>query len=576
MVVTNSSNCKDFSNSINVFINPNPTAGFNNNTVCLGAPTLFTDNSSISSGSISTYNWNFGDGNTSTNQNPNNIYANAGTYNVRLLVTSNNGCIDSIVKPITVYARATVGFNTSDVCFGNPANFSSTSSVAGGSLTIFLWNFGDGNTSATPGTSNIYTAPGTYHVTLTVTTNNGCIDSFSKNVNVFSIPTIVNTTSGPTSFCQGGSVTINATSSNAVSYQWFNNGTLLAGDTNSSYIAKASGNYKVMVTNSNGCIDSSSAVTVTVNPLPITNISTTTSTSFCQGSNVLLKANNGVGFTYQWRRNGSAINGATDSNYMATTSGSYKVVIKNINNCIDSSTAVTVTVYSLPAATVAGIGATTFCENDSVRLKANGGTGLSFQWTKSSSIIPGANDSVYVAKTSGTYKVIVTNSNACKDSSSGIVVVVNPLPASPVITRFGFKLSTTSVAASYQWLRNDSIISGTQNNYDVTINGIYKLRITDANGCSAISNQIVINNVGIQKNTFIQKFSVYPNPAKTELIISGYNLNSNNQYLIINSLGQIILSGELKGNKTEINIESIAVGPYLIKVGDAYRKFVKE
>ena len=143
-------------------------------------------------------------------------------------------------------------------------------------------------------------------------------------------PTATITTTGNTTFCQGNSVTLNANTGTGLSYQWKNNGSNISG-TNSSYTASSSGSYTVQVTNSSGCASISNPTIVTSNSLPVATLSNTGSLTFCQGGSVTLNTNLGSGLTYQWKKNGVIISGITTSSYIATTTGSYTVVITNSN-----------------------------------------------------------------------------------------------------------------------------------------------------------------------------------------------------------------------------------------------------
>jgi Zn-dependent metalloprotease len=165
-----------------------PTADFTFTTTDLTAD--FTDTSTDPDGTIVSWDWDFGDGNTSTQQNPSHTYAAAGTYNVTLTVTDNDSATDSVTKPVTVTApnqapTADFTFTTTDLT----ANFTDTSTDPDGTIVSWLWDFGDGNTSTVQNPSHTYAAAGTYNVTLTVTDNDSATDSVTKPVTVTEPPT---------------------------------------------------------------------------------------------------------------------------------------------------------------------------------------------------------------------------------------------------------------------------------------------------------------------------------------------------------------------------------------------------
>ena len=108
-----------------------------------------------------------------------------------------------------------------------------------------------------------------------------------------SLPTASITPQGNRTFCQGGFVNLNASTGSNYTYQWFNNGQILNGATNSTYQATDSGNYSVKVSNEN-CSTTSNELTVKVNPLPI--INSIVSKEICYGNSLILKAE-GVGKT---------------------------------------------------------------------------------------------------------------------------------------------------------------------------------------------------------------------------------------------------------------------------------------
>lgn len=207
-------------------------------------------------------------------------------------------------------------------CAGGNVNLTSSTGIG------YQWS-----TGATTQLINVTTAAG---YTVTVTHPNGCSNfSAKKTVVVNANPVPVITPSGPTTFCDGGTVSLNAGA--FTTYLWSNGASI------QTIIADTSGTFTVTVTNANGCTGTSAPVSTLENPLPAATIAVTGPTTFCIGDSVKFTAN-GSTFTYQWRKGASNIAGATAKIYYAKTQGSYSVKVTNANTCSKISAAVAVTV----------------------------------------------------------------------------------------------------------------------------------------------------------------------------------------------------------------------------------------
>jgi PKD repeat protein len=165
--------------------NQAPTANFTFS--CSGLGCNFTSTSSDPDGSIASYSWTFGDGGTSTLQNPSHSYAAGGSYTATLRVTDNQGAASTTTsKTVTVTPpnqAPTANFTFS--CSGLGCNFTSTSSDPDGSIASYSWTFGDGGTSTLQNPSHSYAAGGSYTATLRVTDNQGAASATtSKTVTV--------------------------------------------------------------------------------------------------------------------------------------------------------------------------------------------------------------------------------------------------------------------------------------------------------------------------------------------------------------------------------------------------------
>ncbi|RYD88954.1 MAG: PKD domain-containing protein, partial [Sphingobacteriales bacterium] len=189
-----------------VTILPQPIAKFGvDASICSSDSVYITDTSLVAAGSITSWQWNFGDGNTEVRTNGNPFYhryITAGTYQVSLIVSSNNGCKSDTLKKSTIVLPAPTakfGFDR-NVCLGQFIQFSDSSLPVGGPITQWHWNYGDGNTEIRTSDSNFnytYAAIGSYTVTLTVNGASGCkSNTYPLTVNVTAKPSAIFTLNG--------------------------------------------------------------------------------------------------------------------------------------------------------------------------------------------------------------------------------------------------------------------------------------------------------------------------------------------------------------------------------------------
>ena len=277
---------------------------------------------------------------------------------------------------------------------------------------------------ATVGTSGIVTGVSGGTATISYSTGTGCAATAIVTVNALPAATI--TPAGPTEFCSGGSVVLNANTGAGLTYQWQVGGGNIGGATLSSYTATTGGNYTVIVSSA-GCSATSATTVVTVDTPPAATITAVGATTFCTGGNVVLDANTGAGYTYQWQLGGGNIAGATASSYIATLGGNYTVIVYS-GACNTTSAITTVTVTSGPGATITPAGPTTFCAGGSVVLNANTGAGITYQWQVGGGNIPGETNASYTATAAGNYDVIVSQ-GPCVVTSAITTVNILALPA---------------------------------------------------------------------------------------------------------------------------------------------------
>ncbi|WP_276500061.1 PKD domain-containing protein [Terrimonas pollutisoli] len=284
LVVRNANGIDQIEKIDYITVYPSPIADFDANIrlACVPATVRFTDLSSSPVGTIASWEWEFGDGGTSSQQNPSHTYATTGFYTVTLKVISSNGCERRISRGryIRVVDGVETNFNFSDPssCKAPFAiNFQNQSSGPGN--ITYTWNFGNGQTSTVKNPTTIYNAPGTYNVRLNARSDLGCSGSIQKDVTI----TQTNTDfSSPSTICLEQPVTFqnNSSAAPATSSWNFGDGTMSA-QINPIKTFLTAGTYNVkLINNYSSCTDSITK-TVTVINKPVVNFTANDSAS-CQ------------------------------------------------------------------------------------------------------------------------------------------------------------------------------------------------------------------------------------------------------------------------------------------------------
>ena len=171
------------SNNAVLVVNAKPVSDFSYSQACLGETTNFTNASSISSGTIVAYNWDFTDGNTSTDTDPSNDFPASGYYEVFLESVSNLGCKDTLIDSVLVDYFPDLGAVIEDVCFESSFEPVNNTTIVLGTMT-HSWTFGDGSSSNQMNPSYDYSSTGTYTVTYSATSDQGCRSTVVKVIDV--------------------------------------------------------------------------------------------------------------------------------------------------------------------------------------------------------------------------------------------------------------------------------------------------------------------------------------------------------------------------------------------------------
>ena len=373
----------------------------------------------------------------------------------------------------------------------------STTICAGGSVTLNA-NSGTGLSYAwtNGGTSNsrTYNTAGSY--TVTVTDGNGCSNTSAPTVvSVNTLPAATITPSGSTSFCAGGSITLNANSGTGLSYAWTNGGT------SNTRTYNTAGSYTVTVTDGNGCSNTSAPTVVTVNALPTATITANGPLTFCAGNSVNLSASNAV--SYLWS-NGEITN--TLSNI--TNSGTFTVTVTDINGCSNTAAPVSVTVHALPSLNITN--PAPICSPGTVNLTAaaittGSSAGLQYSyWTNAAATT--ALTAPSSVGTGGTYYIraieTVNNCSVTRPVTVSILLQAAMVINTPAAVCAPNTVDITAAAVTngsaagltYTYF-TDALGTVTLNNANtIAQSDTYYIKGTPATGCSAvIPVQVTIN-----------------------------------------------------------------------------------
>ena len=311
-----------------------------------------------------------------------------------------SAAIEVVVNPLPVHLADTT---TLLACNGE-AVMLSAANTSGQAVLAYQWmrndEIVDGADSADLGTSEA----GAYTLEVTNLTTGCTFTTAAITVIGETVASPLLAAEGPTSFCAGGTVELNADGA-ANNLAWTLDGATITGATGESLVVDASGAYAVMVTGAMGCMsEPSNVVLVDVLPAPASpTITASGDTAFCAGGMVTLTAEPDAGEDLLWNT------GHTEAGLTVDASGSYSVVALGDNGCASAPTAtVEVTVHALPEVPV-------ISEEDGV-LSAPG-TG-SFQWYFNGAPIADADQPELTPDASGVYTVTVTDDNGCSSTSA--------------------------------------------------------------------------------------------------------------------------------------------------------------
>jgi PKD repeat protein len=470
-------------------------ANFNWTTDC--ATYTFNDLSTyLSPQVITSWLWDFGDGNFSTLQNPTHTYAPGMSYTVMLTVANAAGCQAKIIKTINTYGQpnATYTANPDTVCVGDEVHFIPTGSLA--NILYLDWDFGDGSSNGGTDPYHGYTMAGTYMTSLIVEDINGCKDTFETDVVVHPLPPTDTIIYSPAlQVCQGTTVTLTAPAGTGYTYLW--NTTATTQIIN----VTTSGTYAVTVTDGNGCVLIPDSVEVLVLPAPDPTISGPN--LICQGGCITLSGQNAFGYVHTWKD--QFLNPITTPNANGATLTicdpfplytEVYLEITDANGCTAMSPPFMLTVVPNPGVSI-NILSGMLCEGDPTMLQASSPTaGVTFSWSN------GVSGPLNTVVAEGLYTV--TAFDPATGCTSSATVIVNPAPDLCIVPYGCYEVCNPDTICgpdgmtAYQWNMNGTPIPGpigTQQCLIVDQNGEYSLTAWNQFGCMTTSDPLILEMV---------------------------------------------------------------------------------
>lgn len=497
LIVTDNNGCTsryevpNFIDVINVNLN---TQIVTNDTVSnCGTPYLSRFNTNVTSGA--TYNWNFGDGTISTEQNPEHIFTNPGTYIVSLITTVSN-CSDTAYQQVVVNSGNTIRVNEQNrsVCINENISFSYTTSnpIVG----VPTWNFGDGNVETVHRPVHAFSSPGVYIVSVDYEDTNGCTIRDTSRVTVLDGPqvslpfTLSNNCQPPFT------VSFNGSAINATSWQWVTPNSVPTSSTvpNPVFTVNQAGPMDgyVLVRNNIGCITQIDLDTI-VNTTAIRAVIPDTIYGGCAPATITFQDSSFSSSTiisHNWTFAGGnpSNSNATNPSVTFNSPGTYPISLTVTDNrgCQSTDTD-TVQIGTPPIVNFSATPRDT-CAQLNINFTNLSNTGNVFLWDFGDGGTSVEANPMYLYNDTGYFTVSLTVWNNGCPSKFEIADYIHITPTIPVmqigkncLTPRTFVFSENSIGAdSLVWTLGDGTTIINQSNFSHTYmsNGIYPVTLT--------------------------------------------------------------------------------------------------
>jgi gliding motility-associated-like protein len=504
-----------------------------------------------------TFYWEFGDGSTSTLQNPTHTYADTGVYTVKLEINRGQPCGDSATSSVKVFPGFFPDFSFAGICVNKPTQFTDNSRATYGTVNAWSWNFGDGNTSAD--TSHLknpiytYTQMGIKTVQLVVSTTKGCIDTITSAqlsipLNIIDKPPI-SLAFKDTLICNGDNLRLSATGGG--NFSWSGPNIVNANSSNPVVSPTSTAKYTVQL-DDNGCLNRDSLNVRVVN---FVTLQARGDTTICLTDSVqLFAASDGLRFLWTPSTGISNVNIINPKVKPAATS-TYRITAF-IGGCAPASDDVVINAVPYP-----GVNAgpdTTICFKTQAQLNAftNGST---FTWTPAATLL-NANTLNPIAKPSTTTPYILTafDTKGCPKPGKDTVIVtmlpkINAFAGRDTAVVIGQPLQFLATGGvRYTWLPptdlNNDAIPNPVGRYDGSYENIkYKVFVYNQQQCLD-SAFITVQVFKTAPQIFVPTAFTPNGDGKNDIIRPvAVGISKLEYFRIYNRWGQLVFSTSING-----------------------------
>lgn len=544
--------CADSISKTIVVKGPSGSLVYDTSKLCLPGAVTFT----ASTKNNASFIWDFSDGNTlvTTDSVVSHTYTSTGIFTPRILLIDVAGCRVPIAGPsqiVVADVKAAIKSFNKLFCDSGLVAFEDSSISFFDNITNYKWLFGDGGSSINKNPSHNYNVPGTYAVTLMVSTSAGCKDTVqsTNQIKVVTSPSV--NISGDSAACMHQPIdftgNILGQDTSSIIWNWtFGNGNISTSKKPLPQVYGVAGNYKVLAfaKNSYGCIDTATHL-VTINPTP--NVDAGKDSIICLGQQVMLQPSGATSYTWAANATLSCINCSNPIASPQDTLVKYFVVGSNQFSCSSEDSIV---LKVIQPSTVSATPGATICAGQSTYLFARGAD--VYIWSPSVGLSNSAIANPIAAPLQTTnYQVVGTDFKNCFADTANVLVTVFPIPKINIVESNlsisvgnGVDIATQSSIDVNQWRWTPSTglncTTCPQPNASPRSTTTYTLKVYNDAGCTATDNvtiQVICNNGNFY---FPNTFSPNGDGMNDTFYPRGKGIAGIRSFTIYNRWGQVV------------------------------------